>query len=111
VLDEVSAWEVDTAPLADAVWQAVCAGVPAPEIAARFHRTLAAITAAVAARVGVATVVLGGGCFQNVLLLEGAAAALSIGGHHVLMPGQFPANDGGLAAGQAFAGAWLHPPT
>jgi hydrogenase maturation protein HypF len=110
LLEEVPAWEVDTAPLADAVWQAVCAGVAAPEIAARFHRTLMAIAAAVAQRVAVTTVVLGGGCFQNALLLEGAAAALTAHGHHVLLPEQFPANDGGLAAGQAFAGAWLHPP-
>jgi hydrogenase maturation protein HypF len=109
-LPEVAAWEVDTAPLADAVWQAARAGVSAAEIAARFHQTLVAITATVAERIAVSTVVLGGGCFQNVLLLEGAAAALSKQGHNVLLAGQFPANDGGLAAGQAFAGTWLHPP-
>jgi len=109
-LPEVPAWEVDTAPLAEAVWQAARAGVPAAEIAARFHQTLAAITAAIAERVAITTVVLGGGCFQNARLLEGAAAALTANGHHVLIPEQFPANDGGLAAGQAFAGAWLHPP-
>jgi hydrogenase maturation protein HypF len=109
-LPEAVAWEVDTAPLAEAVWKALGAGVSASEIAARFHQTLVAIIAAMAERIGVATVVLGGGCFQNSLLLEGAAAALSRQGHHVLIPEQFPANDGGLAAGQAFAGAWLHPP-
>jgi len=109
VLPQVAAWEVDTAPLAEAVWQAARAGVPAPEIAARFHRTLVAISAAVAERIAVSTVVLGGGCFQNVILLEGTAAALSKQGHQVLLPEQFPANDGGLAAGQAFAGTWLHP--
>ena len=110
-LPEVAAWEIDTAPLAEAVWQAGLTGVSAPEIAARFQQTLVAIIAAVAERIGVATVVLGGGCFQNSLLLEGAAAALSGQGHQVLIPAQFPANDGGLAAGQAFAGAWLHPPS
>jgi hydrogenase maturation protein HypF len=109
-LPEAAAWEVDTAPLAEAVWQAARAGVSAAEIAARFHQTLAAITAALAERVAVTMVVLGGGCFQNARLLEGAAAALSANGHHVLIPEQLPANDGGLAAGQAFAGAWLHPP-
>jgi hydrogenase maturation protein HypF len=109
-LPEAAAWEVDTAPLAEAVWQAARAGVPSAEIAARFHQTLAAITAAMAERVAITTVVLGGGCFQNARLLEGAAAALTANGHHVLIPEQFPSNDGGLAAGQAFAGAWLHPP-
>ena len=108
-LPEVAAWEIDTAPLAAAVWQAVGTGVPAPEIAARFHRTLTAMATAVAERVAVATVVLGGGCFQNVRLLEETAAALADHGHEVLMPSRFPANDGGLAAGQAFAGTWLHP--
>ena len=108
-LPDVAAWEVDTAPLAAAVWQAARAGVPAAEIAARFHQTLVAITAAVAQRIAVSTVVLGGGCFQNVLLLEGTASALAKQGHEVLIPEQFPANDGGLAAGQAFAGTWLHP--
>jgi hypothetical protein len=35
------------------------------------------------------TVVLGGGCFQNVRLLEGAAAALSKHGFQVFIPGNF----------------------
>ena len=108
-MPEVAAWEVDTAPLAAAVWQAVGAGVPAPEIAARFHRTLTAIAVAVAERVAAATVALGGGCFQNARLLESTAAALTGAGHTVMMPARFPANDGGLAAGQAFAGTWLRP--
>jgi hydrogenase maturation protein HypF len=110
-LPEIPSWEVDTAPLAEAVWQAVCAGVGAPEIAARFHQTLVAITAEMARRVAISTVVLGGGCFQNALLLEAVELTLSEAGHEVLIPEKFPANDGGLAAGQAFAGTWLHPPT
>ncbi len=110
MLPDTAACEIDTAPLAAALWHAVCTNVPAPEIAARFHQTLVAITAALAARIAIPTVVFGGGCFQNVLLLEGAAA-LSKDGYQVFIPEQFPANDGGLAAGQAFAGAWLHPPS
>jgi len=101
---------VDTAPLAAAVWQAACEGAPAHEIAARFHQTLIAIAAAVADRVGATTMALGGGCFQNALLLEGVSAALSDQGREVLIPEKFPANDGGIAAGQAFAGTWLKPP-
>jgi hydrogenase maturation protein HypF len=110
-LAEMPAWEVDTAPLAAAVWQAVCTDVGTAEIAARFHQTLVAISAEMARRVAISTVVLGGGCFQNALLLEGVEAALAHAGHEVLTPEQFPANDGGLAAGQAFAGCGLHPPT
>ncbi len=110
VLPESPAWEIDTAPMAEAVWRAVCDRVPAEEIAARFHVTLAAMAAAVAQRVAVPVVVLGGGCFQNARLLQATHAALTAHGHQVLIPALFPANDGGLAAGQAFAGAWLHPP-
>lgn len=109
-LPEMPAWEVDTAPLAAAVWHAACTGAPASEIAARFHQTLVAIAAAVAERAGAATVALGGGCFQNSLLLEGISAELSGKGHEMLIPEKFPANDGGIAAGQAFAGTWLRPP-
>jgi hydrogenase maturation protein HypF len=109
-LPETPAWEVDTAPLAAAVWHAAVGGTPASEIAARFHQTLVAIAAAVAERVGVSTVALGGGCFQNALLLEGISALLSEQGREVLIPLEFPANDGGIAAGQALAGCWLKPP-
>ena len=109
-LPESPAWEIDTAPMAAAICQAISDRVSIPEIAARFHQTLTTITATLAERIGLATVVLGGGCFQNALLLESTAGNLSGMGHEVLIPEQFPANDGGLAAGQAFAGCWLHPP-
>lgn len=109
-LPETPTCEVDTAPLAAAVWEAAVEGTPASEIAARFHQTLVEIAAAVAERIGVSTVALGGGCFQNALLLEGISAALYEQGREVLIPEKFPANDGGIAAGQAFAGIWLKPP-
>lgn len=109
-LAETPAWEVDTAPLAEAVWHAACRGTPASEISARFHQTMVAIAVAVAKSAGVPTVALGGGCFQNALLLEGISAAIRDQGNHVLIPEHLPANDGGIAAGQALAGSWLHPP-
>ena len=108
-LPDTDGWEIDTAPLAAAMWHDVCAQRPTPEIAARFHQTLVAIIVETANRTGLPTVVLGGGCFQNALLLEAAATALTARGHEVLLPARFPANDGGLSAGQAFAGCWLHP--
>lgn len=108
-LPDTDGWEIDTAPLATAIWHDVCAQKPAAEIAARFHQTLVAIIVETASRIGLPSVVLGGGCFQNALLLEAASTALSARGHQVLLPQQFPANDGGLAAGQAFAGCWLRP--
>ena len=75
--------------------------VPVPVIAARFIKALSALVLDVARRERKAIVVLGGGCFQNVLLLELTVAALSAGGFTPLWPWRLPPNDGGLAAGQA----------
>jgi hydrogenase maturation protein HypF len=49
--------------------------------------------------------VLGGGVFQNRLMLEGVSAALRASGVQVLAPEVLPANDGGLALGQAAVAA------
>ncbi len=74
-------------------------------IAARFHQGLAAAVADTAARLcrrhGLATVVLGGGVFQNRLLLEGVSQRLRQRDLRVLSPAAAPANDGGLSLGQA----------
>ena len=50
-----------------------------------------------------ATILLGGGCFQNRRLLEALDSQLSRHGRQVLWPQQLPPNDGGLALGQAIA--------
>lgn len=87
------------------------AGVPAGVIARRFHNSLAqmAVEAVRAARQHPATqrvaatplpVALGGGVWQNRLLLTLAVARLEADGCTVLLPRQAPANDGGLALGQ-----------
>jgi len=48
-----------------------------------------------------AVVALAGGCFQNRRLGERARALLLQEGFEVLLPARVPANDGGLALGQA----------
>jgi hydrogenase maturation protein HypF len=75
-------------------------GVPPPILAARFHNALAETVAAVANKVGMSTVALTGGCFQNRLLTHRCRAALANQGHRVLVHRQVPPNDGGLALGQ-----------
>jgi hydrogenase maturation protein HypF len=95
------------------MWRAllgdVKAGVSRADIAARFHRGLAgsiARTAALlASRRGVERIVLGGGVFQNRLLLEGVTDALQRSGLTAVSPRLLPANDGGLSLGQAVIAA------
>ncbi|MDX8355484.1 carbamoyltransferase HypF [Cognatiyoonia sp. IB215182] len=72
-------------------------------IAARFHGFVATAFAnaalASAEAVGTDTIALSGGCFQNVLLLRRVIDELP--DMQICGPGQVPANDGGLAFGQA----------
>lgn len=56
-------------------------------------------------RTGVETAALSGGVFQNRLLLEMCDEELQKRGFHVLIHSLIPPNDGGLALGQAVAGA------
>lgn len=80
-------------------------GASAGAVASRFHGTLIAACAEtverIAARSGLRTVALSGGSFQNAILLEGLRGALTKRNFTVLTHAQVPANDGGVALGQA----------
>lgn len=98
----VSPWEIDPRPLVRAAVADLLAGRQPATIAAKFHNTLAAVTAEVVDAIrqerGDLPVVLTGGCFQNVLLAELCAAAV---GPAVYLHRNVPPGDGGLALGQA----------
>ncbi len=85
------------------------ASSPVEARARRFHQTVARWSCetakALAVEEGSDTVVLSGGVFQNVLLLEGVSATLEKAGLRVLVPRYLPPNDGGLALGQLYLGA------
>ena len=51
------------------------------------------------------TIALSGGCFQNRVLFEEVVGGLERAGFRVLTQAEIPANDGGLALGQAAIGA------
>jgi hydrogenase maturation protein HypF len=82
------------------------AGRAVEAIAARFHETVAAGAAAVCVEAGgPGLVVLSGGSFQNVRLLESTRRRLEAQGFRVLSHRLVPANDGGISYGQAAVAA------
>ncbi|WP_405776201.1 carbamoyltransferase HypF [Streptomyces sp. NBC_00859] len=99
----------DPAPVVRAVVSDVRAGVPAELVAARFHGAVAALTVALAdlvrVRTGLGVVALGGGVFQNAVLLESVQRSLEASDFTVLRPRLLPPNDGGIALGQLLIAA------
>ncbi len=104
-LGDAGIWQVDWRPLVASLLQPEAAAQPSVA-AARFHRALSRCVADVAGRVGIGTVVLTGGCFQNVRLLDATCRQLQAAGFKVLCHRDLPPNDGGLSAGQALGALW-----
>ncbi|NBC35242.1 carbamoyltransferase HypF [Novosphingobium sp. FSY-8] len=102
------------APLWRALLGDVAAGVAPGRIAARFHHGVAAAVAQAVARAMAdhalppgTQVALSGGVMQNRVLVPVLRQMLGAMGLRVLAHGQVPANDGGLALGQAVIAAHL----
>jgi hydrogenase maturation protein HypF len=82
------------------------AGRDRAEIAAAFHEGVAAAFAAACIETdGPETVVLSGGCLQNLRLLGSLRARLEQAGFRVLAHATVPPNDGGVSYGQAAVAA------
>lgn len=81
------------------------AHTPLPHIAARFHHTINEIilhySRRARAELGLETIALTGGVFQNVYLTKTAQASLAEEGFTILTHHLVPPNDGGIALGQA----------
>lgn len=97
-----------------AVWRAMLGDLhlktPVGVISARFHRGLAKVLAAMAVKLSgpervYDTIALSGGCFQNRTLLRLLSTQLESLGFRVLTHERIPANDGGIAIGQAVIAA------
>jgi len=91
---------IDWGPLVEAILSDLKTGRDTAEIAWAFHEALAESICQVASRLGQATVVLSGGCFQNRLLSELTIDKLQERGFQVFWPEAYPPNDGGIALGQ-----------
>lgn len=100
---------LDPAPILRGVLEARRRGMAGERLAAAFHRSLGSGVAGAAAELagdlGVSTVVLTGGVFQNHLLTGIVSDALGAAGLEVLVHAAVPPGDGGIAFGQAAIGA------
>ena len=105
---------IEPAPMWRAILGDLLLGAPPSLIAARFHKGLAKIIVAMARKLAqcengsrpqFGTIALSGGCFQNRELFEEVARGLETEHFQVLSHAHVPANDGGLALGQAAIGA------
>jgi hydrogenase maturation protein HypF len=100
---------LDPAPLLAALLRDLDQGVEPAVIAGGFHAGLAVATADLAAALAsahqVATVVLTGGVFANVLLSDEVAARLQSAGLEVLQHRELPPGDGSISLGQAAVAA------
>ena len=112
-VDEVYDWSrpssypiiIDPAPVLRAVVSDLRRGVDRAVISAKFHNTIADIIVGVSRaareRTGINRVALSGGVFQNMYLLGRTLDGLERQGFEALIHHQVPANDGGIALGQA----------
>jgi hydrogenase maturation protein HypF len=96
--------EIDAAPVIAGIMEDIGSGVPAEEIAAVFHESVAAMIVETATRMaelnGCPAAVLSGGVFQNRLLCERIMEISDGTGTRFLMHRTVPPNDGGVSLGQ-----------
>ncbi len=96
---------LDPLPLLAALGEARQSGRDVRQLAADFHASVAAATTEAVARIrshtGCATVVLGGGVFQNARLMASLPERLRGHGFRVLLPRRLGPNDGAISYGQA----------
>jgi len=96
--------EISMAPAFRAMVEDVAKGVDAGLISTKFHNTIVEIIVNGVRRIsresGIYIVALSGGTFQNRYLSSRVETELMDAQYRVLLPMQFPSNDGGIALGQ-----------
>jgi hydrogenase maturation protein HypF len=102
---EGEGWVVENRETVTGVVEDLLAGREVGEISSKFHRTMAEMVAGCCEQIrevgGTNTVALSGGTFQNMLLMRQVLELLEAKGFVVYRHRRVPANDGGLALGQA----------
>jgi hydrogenase maturation protein HypF len=101
---------VDVRPMVAELAELVAQGGAPAELSLRFHCTVVDVVRRtcieIARRTGLRKVVLSGGVWQNEWLLRGAYETLEQAGFDVHVHRVVPANDGGVALGQAAIAGW-----
>jgi hydrogenase maturation protein HypF len=107
---KIEKYRIDPRSIIGAVCDDVYANFTQAQIAARFHNTLVNMILDIAIlireRYNISTVALSGGVWQNMTLLNKTDRQLKRAGFNVLTHQSVPANDGGLALGQAAIAAY-----
>jgi hydrogenase maturation protein HypF len=100
---------VNVRPVIEALVADVHSGSSIPIISARFHNAITEMVRQACQQIrnetGLKEIVLSGGVWQNIILLERALRRLQVDGFNIHIHRQVPANDGGLSLGQALVGA------
>ena len=110
IYEEAGRLQMDPVPLLTALGEGRRHGVDVGLLAARFHESVVEtsldVARLVAGSVGLDTVVLAGGSFQNARLLTRIRRRLEESHLHVLTAEQLGPNDGAISYGQAAVAAW-----
>lgn len=98
-------WKICLDPMFNEMVEELLQKRPVQVMACRFHRTVVEFIAEVCCRIrretGLRKVVLSGGVFQNMIITSQTVSRLETEGFDVYTHCKVPANDGGIALGQA----------
>ncbi len=106
---DIQKGKIDVRPMLEALLLDIHHSTSIPIISARFHNGVAKMVREACIQIrsetGLNEILLSGGVWQNMALLERTINGLREGGFDVKIHHQIPANDGGLSIGQALVGA------
>ena len=104
--------QIDIKPMLEAILHDQAQGIPKAIISAKFHHTVAELSLAMAKLIqemsGSNQLVLSGGVWQNLYLLQKTLGLLRINKFEPIIHNQMPPNDGCVAFGQAMIGAYRY---
>jgi hydrogenase maturation protein HypF len=96
---------IDAGKIVEGIVRDIKKGSSIPQISLKFHNTISRMivdtTKNISKKTGVEKIVLSGGVFQNMFLLEHTVNELKDSGFQVYTHHKVPTNDGGISLGQA----------